>query len=513
MLGGGLRLGAGGLNNRGLISSSNQLQPSGTGLSLGVGLGGTNHGLKLQLGGTTNGLGGTTSSTGGGLKLGAGNGGLQLGGHSTSNTGLGGLGLAKSTGTGLNIFNQQQDSNPQNQLGQQSLQSQLILNAIKAPGPSVFENEKDLVLMQFNWLQACSGTGKGLVNHGGTLHDITFTPESLVCRFKTVCYNRLPTIRNEDGLVALQFKMKCDPLISKHDSVLQSVQDIVTKGVSTATTEMFQVFCDSVRPLPDECSEMTIYIQKKSGMLSQRLLATEVQQFFRNTSRKPQLDSLRVTNVYAKTGFTDENLKLYLQNPPPGISNQLWEQSKKDNPDPEKYIPVPIVGSSALLARMKHQDQESKQQQSRLEILTDELAQLKRSHTTAMARVAEFKRKLSNLSHRVLRLMVAQEVLRKSGFSVHPDEEQLRVRLEGIQVELDAPLQFKGRLNELMAQLRMQTQVPGAKLDSRYSVDSDLLTDVKQHLTQQQGALLELVKVIKEDGEDLLCVKEGFEQY
>ncbi len=127
--------------------------------------------------------------------------------------------------------------------------------------------------MQFNWLQACSGTGKGLVNHGGTLHDITFTPESLVCRFKvcetnsklcttyqysfcvvpqTVCYNRLPTIRNEDGLVALQFKMKCDPLISKHDSVLQSVQDIVTKGVSTATTEMFQVFCDSVRPLPDE---------------------------------------------------------------------------------------------------------------------------------------------------------------------------------------------------------------------------------------------------------------------
>ncbi len=84
-----------GLNNRGLISSSNQLQPSGTGLSLGVGLGGTNHGLKLQLGGTTNGLGGTTSSTGGGLKLGAGNGGLQLGGHSTSNTGLGGLGLAK----------------------------------------------------------------------------------------------------------------------------------------------------------------------------------------------------------------------------------------------------------------------------------------------------------------------------------------------------------------------------------------------------------------------------------
>ncbi len=38
-----------------------------------------------------------------------------------------------------------------------------------------------------------------------------------------------------------------------------------------------------------------------------------------------------------------------------------------------------------------------------------------------------------------------------------------------------------------MAQLRMQTQVPGAKLDSRYSVDSDLLTDVKQVINSNSG--------------------------
>ena len=33
-----------------------------------------------------------------------------------------------------------------------------------------------------------------------------------------------------------------------------------------------------------------------------------------------------------------------------------------------------------------------------------------------------------------------------------------------------------------------------------------------QHLQQQQGALLQLVKVIKEDGEDLNCIEEGFRQ-
>ena len=37
---------------------------------------------------------------------------------------------------------------------------------------------------------------------------------------------------------------------------------------------------------------------------------------------------------------------------------------------PSRFIPVPVVGSSALLKRMKHQEQECKQHQSRLEVCT-----------------------------------------------------------------------------------------------------------------------------------------------
>ena len=33
-----------------------------------------------------------------------------------------------------------------------------------------------------------------------------------------------------------------------------------------------------------------------------------------------------------------------------------------------------------------------------------------------------------------------------------------------------------------------------------------------QHLQQQQGALSQLVKVVKEDFEDLKCIEEGFTQ-
>ncbi len=42
-----------------------------------------------------------------------------------------------------------------------------------------------------------------------------------------------------------------------------------------------------------------------------------------------------------------------------------------------------------------------------------------------------------------LQVMVKQEVYRKLGYAIQADEEQLRVHLEAIQAELNAPTQFK----------------------------------------------------------------------
>lgn len=39
--------------------------------------------------------------------------------------------------------------------------------------------------------------------------------------------------------------------------------------------------------------------------------------------------------------------------------------------------------------------------------------------------------------------MIRQEIARKQGYAIQADEEQLRVQLEGIQNELNAPTQFK----------------------------------------------------------------------
>lgn len=77
------------------------------------------------------------------------------------------------------------------------------------------------------------------------------------------------------------------------------------------------------------------------------------------------------------------------------------------------------------------------------QIIADDIAELNRNHTTTAAKIAEHKRKLLELQHRVLKVLVLQEITRKMGYAIQADEEQLRIKLEAIQAELSAPTQFK----------------------------------------------------------------------
>lgn len=72
-----------------------------------------------------------------------------------------------------------------------------------------------------------------------------FFPDLLhLCPTQTVCYSRLPTTRNEDGLVALQFNKSDGVLLSQQDSIVKTLQDLVGNP-------NIQVVVDSIRPLPD----------------------------------------------------------------------------------------------------------------------------------------------------------------------------------------------------------------------------------------------------------------------
>lgn len=49
-----------------------------------------------------------------------------------------------------------------------------------------------------------------------------------------------------------------------------------------------------------------------------------------------------------------------------------------------------------------------------------------------------------------------QEITRKVGVALSPEEEKIRSKLENMQALISAPTQYKGLLSELLSQMRVQ---------------------------------------------------------
>ncbi|XP_057314054.1 nucleoporin p54-like isoform X1 [Hydractinia symbiolongicarpus] len=457
---------------------------------------------------TSTGFGGFTGF--GAKTTSSGFGGFGFGTTTTSaGTGFGSTSLipgfgAKSTATGFGLTTTQ----PTWSMGQQSTQQQqqvvenpLAIMTSALTMPTLFGDERDSIIAKLNQLQALWGQGKA---YYANAPPIPFGPENPFSRFKSIGYSCLPTAKDSDGFVSLDLKHK-EGYIKENQ---QQLVEALHKCLGSKPT--LSVCVDGVRSLPSDRSEVVIYVvERQTNGSTRRILATELYAFLSQDNIKNQLKTMGVENLVAKTTFTESQLKQFLDTPPLCIDAILWEQAKKDNPDPATLIPVPMLGFNELLTRLKHQQYQNTQHERRLDLISEEIDTLQKSHSTTIAKLAQYKRKHLELGHRVLEVMINLESSRKIGYAIEPSEEQLRIQLESLQAELNAPMQFKGRLNELMSQIRLQSQINNRQSSSAYSLDEHIKVEIKQHLTQQQNGLLQLISIIKDDFEDLKIIENG----
>lgn len=451
---------------------------------------------------TTGSLFGNTQNKGFGFSSGLGTG-------TTAGTSGFGAGLGTGTLGGFGSFNIQPTQQQQGGLfGQQAQQpgqpqhTQLFQQVTALSAPTLLGDERDTILAKWNQLQAYWGTGKGYYSNNNP--PVDFTQENPFCRFKAVGYSCIPVAKDEDGLVALVLNKKEPDLRAQQQQLVESLHKVL------GSNQMLAVNVDGVKALPDDQTEVIIYVVERSpNGTSKRIPASTLFSFLEQVNLKAQLTQLGVTMSVARTELSPAQLKQLLQNAPAGVDPIIWEQAKVDNPDPEKLIPVPMVGFKELLRRLQIQEQMTKQHQTRVDIISNDISELQKNQATTVAKIAQYKRNLMDLSHRVLQVLIKQEIQRKSGYAIQVDEEHLRVQLDTIQSELNAPTQFKGRLNELMSQIRMQNHFGAVRSEERYSVDADLLREIKQHLKHQQDGLSHLISVIKDDLEDIKLIEHG----
>lgn len=87
--------------------------------------------------------------------------------------------------------------------------------------------------------------------------------------------------------------------------------------------------------------------------------------------------------------------------------------------------------------------------------------------------------------------------------ALSPEEEILRSKLENMQALISAPTQYKGRLNELLSQMRMQRNQWNLTNINDYALDPDSTEEMKTFLSMQQKAMSFLIETANRDMETL----------
>lgn len=142
-----------------------------------------------------------------------------------------------------------------------------------------------------------------------------------------------------------------------------------------------------------------------------------------------------------------------------------------------------------------------------------DLTELKQRHTNATAKIIDHRRRIAKLSHSILKIILKQETTRKIEESLLPEEEMIRSKLEGLQALVIPPNEFKGRLNELVAQMKIHLNqwYDGGSLNE-YSLDDESSEEMKTFLGMQQKAMSVLIETVNKDIKALQVISEGINQ-
>ncbi|XP_013764550.1 nucleoporin p54 [Pundamilia nyererei] len=317
-----------------------------------------------------------------------------------------GTGLGATSLGGFGGFNIQQTQQQQGGLfGQQAGQNQstqLYQQVTALSAPTLLGDERDSILAKWNQLQAYWGTGKGYYSNNNP--PVEFNQENPFCRFKAVGYSCIPMSKDEDGLVVLILNKKEADVRAQQQQLVESLHKVL------GSNQTLTVNVEGVKALSNDQTEVIIYLVERSpNGTSKRIPASTLFNYLEQANIKVQLTQIGVVMSVTRTELSPAQLKQLLQNAPAGVDPIIWEQAKVDNPDPEKLIPVPMVGFKELLRRLQIQEQMTKQHQTRVDIISNDISELQKNQATTVAKIAQYKRKLMDLSHRVLQHLKQQQ--------------------------------------------------------------------------------------------------------
>lgn len=254
-----------------------------------------------------------------------------------------------------------------------------------------------MVLGRWNLIQALWGTGRAFYSLNAPV--IELNQENSLCRFKAIGYCKIPATDNNEGLVVLCFNKKEQQIKDQKQQLVSSLTGMLGNSPNLL------VSLDSIREVKEGKSQVMIYVTEKSATgTTRKIPANELVNHYSQNMQKNQLVQMGVENLFAQVKPDLTLLKDYLDNPPCNINPILWKQAQLENPNPNMYIPVPMIGFKQVKYRHACQEEEVARHRGYLDNAAEAIQELQRQHTKNQAKLKEYRRTLLECQHRVLQV-------------------------------------------------------------------------------------------------------------
>eukprot|EP01103_Thecamoeba_quadrilineata_P011394 TRINITY_DN270_c0_g1_i1.p1 TRINITY_DN270_c0_g1~~TRINITY_DN270_c0_g1_i1.p1 ORF type:complete len:565 (+),score=103.04 TRINITY_DN270_c0_g1_i1:47-1741(+) len=181
---------------------------------------------------------------------------------------------------------------------------------------------------------------------------------------------------------------------------------------------------------------------------------------------------------------------------PPNFNDALWESAQRNNPDRTRLYPVQAVGYQDLYRRMETQRQVTASHRKCLTTLGQHVEKIEQKHNLeTLPRVELLKQTLEESNHRILKLVVQLEVLRRRGQMTTEDEEIILAQLEKLNRSLNHLTGLRQRVNDLFTLARAQSVDP----TPTFLLNPDMEAVIFEILEQQRDGLGQLCSIVNHD--------------
>lgn len=411
-----------------------------------------------------------------------------------------------STFSGFGGFGQAGQQQQQQNVQQQQAPSATDLLYSSIYQVNIYGDERDALIAKFNVLMAFAGIGKGYFNAN---QSVDYSPNSDLFKFTSVVYNAKPSSTQKDSLVYMSLNKKYEQVLAEESTLVSSLSQIF------GSRPNMTVVIDSINLVDSEKSRVLFYINEKLAQCgsNKRVPNSDIVNYLLQPAPKQQLTALGVYDVNVYQSFDEDSLTQYLETPPPGINAILWRNAVRDNPDPEKFIPVPIVGFEGIKQRIKLQDEEAKLQTAFLNKLASRIADLNTEYEKSMATISKYKQNILSLNNRLLKVVVKQEITRNIGLSLTPTEEIIRSDLESIaaMIHSNPAYNFKSKLSSMLSSMKLHCNRFTLSQD-KYVMDTNVLSEIRTIFAMEQKAIMTLLDTFNQYRGDVSIIKTDLEE-